>query len=138
MDLREKVVSTLSDPGRGGIKGLLDLSQSISANRKTALEAFEIISTWTRDLLMKNAGFDVTSMIHVDLDERLEYSAELHSSDDLMSVYEETVKAVELLEAPINVKPGLITDVALLKIVKILAGPTYGVGAAGKLEDRSS
>jgi hypothetical protein len=56
--------------------------------------------------------------------------AQHHSSDDLLSVYDELVEAQGLVEADMNVNRNMVTDVMFLRIVRKLAGPSFGLAAA--------
>ena len=127
LDLRELIISTLADPGRSGLGGLLEVSAAISTDRKTAMEAIEIAATWVRDLLMERVLGDTSSLIHRDLLDRISSEAQHHSSERLLSAYEELAEASRLIEADINVNRNIVTDVMLLKIARILAGPSFGL-----------
>jgi DNA polymerase-3 subunit delta' len=127
LDLRELVVSALADPGRIGLGGLLEASASISSDRKTAAEAIEIGVTWVRDLLIKKVLGDASPLIHRDLLDRISLEAQHHSSEALISAYEEMAAAAGLIEADINPNRNMVTDVMLLKVARILAGPSFGL-----------
>jgi DNA polymerase-3 subunit delta' len=128
LDLREEVVSALTQ--RKAISGLLELSAAISVDRHTAIEAIEIALTWIRDLLVEQTGFKLAGRVHGDYLDRITSAAQHHSSRQLLSVYDELVKASSLIEADINVNRNMVTDVMFVKIARILAGPTLGVGTA--------
>lgn len=127
MDLREKVVTTLTDPGRGGVRRILELSTEISGDRNRVLDVIEIASTWIRDVLMEKIGSDRVDVIHGDFLDRISSSAQHQTTEELLSVYEEVINAAELIEAEINVNRNLATDLMLLRTARILAGPTLGV-----------
>ncbi|MGB6066857.1 MAG: DNA polymerase III subunit delta' [Desulfomonilaceae bacterium] len=131
LDLRERVVSALADPMGKTIGGLLELSAKISTDKHTAVQAIEIASTWIRDLVLERAGFNLTGRVHGDILDRIASAAQHHNSRQLLSVYDELVKASSLIEADINVNRNLVTDVMLLRIARILAGPSLGVVMAG-------
>ncbi len=131
LDLRERIVSALSDPKGKTIGGLLELSATISTDKHTAVQAIEIATTWIRDLLVEQAGFDLTERIHGDFLDRIASAAQHDNSRQLLSVYDELVKASSLIESDINVNRNLVTDVMLLRIARILAGPSLGVVLAG-------
>jgi hypothetical protein len=48
----------------------------------------------------------------------------------LLSVYDELVEAQGLVEADMNVNRNMVTDVMFLRIVRKLAGPSFGLAAA--------
>jgi DNA polymerase-3 subunit delta' len=132
LDLRERVVSALVDPMGKTLGGLLDLSSTISVDRQTAVEAIEIASTWVRDLLIEQTGFNPGGWVHGDFLDRITSAAQHHNSRQLLLVYDELMKASSLIEADINVNRNLVTDVMFLRIARILAGPTLGVARAGR------
>ncbi len=132
LDLREQVVSALTDPMGKRLNGLLELSATISVDRQTAVEAIEIAATWIRDMLTEQAGFDPSGRDHGDFLDRITSEAQHHNSRQLLSVYDELVKASSLIEADINVNRNLVTDVMFLRIARILAGPTLGVATASR------
>lgn len=126
-NLRERMISALSEPGGNGITGLLELSAGISRDRETARKAVDIASTWIRDLLVMQLDPSASDIVHRDLLDRISLAAQHHGSDKLISVYNELVRASELIEVDFNVNRNLIADVLLLKITRILAGPTLGL-----------
>jgi len=132
MKLREHVISALSEPGRMGISGILDLSASVSTDRDTAEKAIEVAKSWVRDLLVHKVSPEVTTTVNQDRLDTIVREAQHHSSEDLMSVYDELVEAHRLIEADINANRNLVTDVMFLRIVRKLAGPSFGLsGSAG-------
>jgi len=128
--LREEMISFLSEPGERGLSGILELSATISADRTKALRAVEIACTWIRDVLCSMTGSDSLPIMHEDMLDRILDSAQHHGAGDMMAIYGELVKASELIEAEINVNRNLVMDVLLLRIARILAGPTLGVAVA--------
>jgi DNA polymerase-3 subunit delta' len=132
LDLREQIISALADPGRTGLSGLLEVSALISSDRKTSAEAIEIAVTWIRDLLIEKVLGDASTLIHRDLLDRISSEAQHHDSEALVSAYDQLAEASALIEADINVNRNMVTDVMLLKVARILAGPSLGmVRAAG-------
>jgi hypothetical protein len=131
LNLRDKIISAIADPGSAGIRGILDLSEWISSDRTVTTDAIEIASAWIRDVLLQKVAADPSNMIHGDFLDRIASSAQHHSVEVLLSVYDELVKASGLIEAEINVNKNLVTDVMLLKMIRILAGPDLGLMAAG-------
>jgi DNA polymerase III subunit delta' len=132
LDLREQVVSAMTNPMGKRLSGLLELSATISVDRQTAAEAIEIASTWIRDLLLEQTGFSLSGRVHGDFLDRITSGAQHHNSRQLLSVYDELVKASSLIEADINVNRNLVTDVMFLRIARILAGPTLGIATASQ------
>lgn len=131
LELREKVVSALEDPGAGGVGGLMELSASISGDSKGALDAIEIAATWIRDLLVTKIVDDTSLLIHRDSLDRISFTAQHHREEELLYAYGELVRASELIESDINVNRNLVTDVMLLRIARTLAGPGLGVVQTG-------
>ncbi|MBI5249242.1 MAG: DNA polymerase III subunit delta' [Desulfomonile tiedjei] len=129
--LRDKVLAAFSNPGATGIRGALELSAAVSVDRSTAIQAIDIACTWIRDVLIEQIGAEGMGKVHVDLLDRISEAAQHQSSEQLISVYEELVKAAELIEADINVNRNLVMDVTLLKALRIMAGPGLGVAIAG-------
>jgi DNA polymerase-3 subunit delta' len=127
LELREMVVSALANPRHTGLSGLLEVSAAISADRRTSSEAIEIAVTWLRDLLMQKVLGDASSLIHRDLLDRISSEAQHHSSEALISAYEELAEAAGLIEADINVNRNLVTDLMLLRIARIMTGPSFGL-----------
>ncbi|MCA1960077.1 MAG: DNA polymerase III subunit delta' [Desulfomonile sp.] len=130
-DLRERIVSVLATPGAIGIAGLLELSEKLSAEKETALEAVNLAASWVRDLVVQRIGADSPSFVNVDSLDRIAETAQHHKSGELFAVYDELLRAAELIEADINVNRNLVMDVTLLRITRLLAGPTMGVIAEG-------
>jgi len=130
LDLRELVISALADPGGIGLAGLLGASAAMSSDRKISAEAIEIAVTWIRDLLMEKVLGDASSLIHRDLLDRISFEAQRHSSEALITAYEELAEAARLIDADINVNRNLVTDVMLLKVARTLAGPSFGLARA--------
>jgi hypothetical protein len=129
MRLRDRMISLLADPSALGISGILELSAEISADRGAALDAVEIAQAWIRDVLMHKAGSPVqTEGDSLDI---IASAAQHHTSEQLLKAYDELTTASELIQAEINVNRNLVTDVMLLKILRILAGPSLGTAAAG-------
>jgi len=126
IELREKIVAVLADPGAHGFQGILELSAAISADRVTALDAIEIGTAWVRDLLSATFNREATAPSYGDSLDRPTGTAQHYASEELLSVYEELSRGAELIEAPINVNRNLVTDLMLLNICRILAGPTLG------------
>jgi DNA polymerase III subunit delta' len=131
MELREDMLSMLTHPGKRGVRGLLDLSVRISADREKASEAIEIATTLVRDMLVMQSGGDASTAVNSDSLDIIASSAQHYTQDDLFAVYEELANAAELVDSDIHVNRNLVMDVALLKITRILAGPSYGITAGG-------
>lgn len=129
MDLREKILRVLSDSTQGGIAGLLEFSGVISADRGTALDAVEIARCWIRDVLLYKTG--CSDEIGGDSLDIIAPAAQHHDSEELLAVYDELAAASELIQAEINVNRNLVTDVMMLRIARILSGPSFGTAPAG-------
>ncbi len=127
MELRRRVISALAEPGKNGLKGILDLSLEISANRDMALQAIEIAMTWIRDLLTAKIGANPSCLIHADFLDMISGTEQHHSTYDLLDVYDELVRASELIDREINANRNMVTDVMLLRVSRMLAGPTLGL-----------
>jgi DNA polymerase III subunit delta' len=129
MRLRDKIVGLLANPSALGISGCLELSAEISTDRGAALDAVEIARAWIRDVLTYKGGAEVRA--GRDSLDIIASAAQHHTSAQLLSAYDELTTASELIQADINVNRNLVTDVMLLKILRILAGPGLGTAAAG-------
>ncbi len=127
LDIRRQVVELLSDSQGIGIRGNLELSTEISKDRGLALDSIGIALSWVRDVLAVKDGSHQSGIINLDLLDRIVLSAEHLSKEQLFSVYDELLKASELIEAEINVNCNLITDVLLLRIRRILTGTSASV-----------
>ncbi len=127
MKLREKVITVLSRSDSVGLRGALEFSATISSDRATAIQAIEIASTWIRDLLIEQIGSHSSEMIHVDFLDKISDTAHRQDSSQLISLYDQLTRAAELIEAEINVNPNLVTDTMMLKTLRILEGPHFGV-----------
>ena len=127
LELREQVISLLEEPGTMGLAGLLELSGSLAGDGKRLLDAIEAAVTWIRDVLISRIAMDSDSLIHGDSLDRISCAAQHHSTDQLLLVYDELVKAAGLVESEINVNNNLVADVMFLKITRILAGPSLGL-----------
>jgi len=132
-DLRERIASVLATRGAIGIAGLLELSEKLSADKETAIEAIDLAASWVRDLMVQRIGADPPSFVNVDSLDRIAETAQHHKSGELLAAYDELVRAAELIEADINANRNLVMDVMLLKITRLLAGPTMGVAAEGSI-----
>ncbi|MDQ7784480.1 MAG: DNA polymerase III subunit delta' [Desulfomonilaceae bacterium] len=128
-DLRNQVLSVLTDPGAVGITGLVEMSATLSSDKKRAADAVDIAATWVRDQIVGMVrGHDGPSNPNGDCQDRASSSAPSRfSARELMRVYDELLKASELIDADINVNRNLVFDVMLLRIARIMAGPTFGV-----------
>jgi DNA polymerase-3 subunit delta' len=127
LDLRDRIVAVLAEPGSTGIAGLLELSEKLSADKDTALEAIDLAASWVRDAVVQRMGADSSRCVNVDSLDRIAKTAQHHHSSDLLTVYDQLVEAAELIDADINVNKNLVLDVMLLRITRLLAGPTMGV-----------
>jgi len=123
LDLRRQMIDMLADSQSVGIRGNLELSTEISKDRDLALDAIGIAISWVRDLLAVKEGSAGSGVINSDLLDRIVFSAEHLTRKQIFSIYDELVKASELVEAEINVNRNLIMDVLLLRIRRILAEP---------------
>lgn len=131
-DLQEQVLSLLADPTARGISGIVETSASISSDRKRATDAVDIAITWIRDRLVERVGGNAFALIHGDSLDRISSTPHHLTGVELLSVYDELIKAGRLIEADINVNPTLVTDVLLLRMARILAGPTYGIARSDR------
>ncbi|MFC1834410.1 DNA polymerase III subunit delta' [Thermodesulfobacteriota bacterium] len=136
--LREKVFSIFEDPGRNGISGLLSLSAGICKDRQTASAALEIASTYARDMSIVNLGLEFSHVINTDLLDRITNTAQHHSCEALTLVYDELAGASQMMEADINVNASLLVDLTLLRITRILAGPSLGLLRADGTEETNN
>ena len=123
LDLRRQMIDILADSTRVPIRANLELSTEVSKDRDVALDAIGIGFSWIRDLLAVKEGFAGSEIINSDLLDRLVFSAEHLTREQLFSIYDELVKASELIEAEINVNRNLTMDVLFLRIRRILAEP---------------
>jgi len=129
LGLRQEILASLSTPSQRGIAGLLELSATISSDRAKTAQAIEIAQTWIRDVLVKKISYDPSTIMNGDMLDRISFAAQHHDGEDLVSVYDELAKASELLDADFNVNRNLATDVLLMRIARILAGPTLGIAS---------
>ncbi|MEW6137416.1 MAG: DNA polymerase III subunit delta' [Thermodesulfobacteriota bacterium] len=130
LDSKEAIISVLERPGAQGMSGLLQLSQNM-AEGKRVLDAIDVAVTWLRDILVSKIMSDTSALFHVDSLDRISAAAQHQSTEKLLRVYDEMVKAAALLESEINVNANLVTDVMFLRITRILAGPSLGLVTAG-------
>lgn len=122
LDLRRQMIDMLADSQSGGIRANLELSAEISKDKNLALDAIGIAISWVRDLSAAKESSVGSGVINSDLLDRIVLSAEHLTREQLFSIYDELVKASELVEAEINVNRNLVMDVLLLRIRRILAG----------------
>jgi DNA polymerase III subunit delta' len=132
LKVREQVISALAESGRIGISGILELSAAISADRGTAAQAIDVAKTWIRDLLTFKVAPESAAVVNQDRLDTIAAEAQHHCSEDLLSVYDELVEAQGLIDADINVNRNMVTDVMLLRIVRKLAGPSFGLAKAAR------
>jgi DNA polymerase III subunit delta' len=123
--IRTAMMDFLSNPMKGGLSGVLELSADISSERHRAFGALDAAKTIVRDLTAMNLGSQ--NIINRDLIDILETPAQNLSIDQLVSIYNELSDASVLLEAETNINKNLITDVMLLKIARIINGPNFGI-----------
>jgi DNA polymerase III subunit delta' len=131
-ELREKMISALTDPGARSMPGLLDLSMELSKDKRSAVEALEMALTLLRDLMLTAVSPNASGVIHGDFLDRMNAAAQHLSADRILSLYEDVVRASELIESEINVNRNLVMDVLLLRISRTLGGPTLGIGASAR------
>jgi DNA polymerase-3 subunit delta' len=127
LELREKVLAWLENPGQMGLAGLIELSANVSEERKKALDAIDVARAWVRDLLVEKTGGRSDGSVYRHSLDRIRSAAQHHGIEELLSVYDELTRAADLIEAEINVNPNLVTDVMFLRITRILAGPNLGI-----------
>lgn len=128
--LREQLVELLDKPMKRGLAGILEFSQSISGDRSRVRETIEIAGTWIRDLIVREISDDDRLIINRDSLDRIESSAQHRGREELLAAYEELMTASYLIESGTNVNRNLLTDIMLLKIARLLEGPTLGVVSA--------
>jgi DNA polymerase-3 subunit delta' len=133
MDLRERMLSVLADPSKHGFRGILALSAAISSDRATALDAIEIGTAWVRDLLRARFGHRARPVSRGDSLDRTAGSAQHYSSEALLAVCGELSRGAELIGAEINVNRNLVTDLMLVRIARILAGPALGLDSGTRM-----
>ena len=121
------MIEAITNPGSLGIAGILELSAAISADRKKTVDAIEIAASWVRDLLVQKSPGCADDVINRDLLDRMGDTAQHREGEQLLMVYDELLKASQLVEAETNINRNLATDVMLIRIARILAGPTLGV-----------
>ena len=136
LDLRRQMIDMLADSQSVGIRGNLELSTEISKDRDLARDAIGIALAWVRDLLAVKEGSLGSGVINSDLLDRIVLSAEHLTREQLFSIYDELVKASELVEAEINVNRNLIMDVLLLRIRRILAEPSPRIAERVSADER--
>ncbi|HTY23882.1 MAG TPA: DNA polymerase III subunit delta' [Desulfomonilaceae bacterium] len=136
LDLRRRVIEALTDSRNIGIRGNLELSTEISKDRSMALNAIGIALSWVRDLLVAREGSSLSGCVNSDLLDRIVSSAEHHTREQLFFVYDELVKASDLIESEINVNRNLVMDVLLLRIRRMLAGASMGILARSSADER--
>ncbi len=124
LDLRRQMIDMLADSQSVGIRANLELSAELSKDRDLALDAIGIAISWVRDLLAVKESSVGSEVINSDLLDRIVFSAEHLTKEQLFSTYDELVRASELVEAEINVNRNLTMDVLLLRIRRILAEST--------------
>ncbi len=129
-NLREQVVELIDKPMNKGLAGILEFSQTISGDRNRVRETIEIAGTWIRDLIVHEISADDRLIINRDSLDRIESSAQHRGCEELLAAYEELMNASNLIESGTNVNRNLLTDIMLLRITRLLEGPTLGVVAA--------
>ncbi|MEW6531860.1 MAG: DNA polymerase III subunit delta' [Thermodesulfobacteriota bacterium] len=125
-ELEVFMMDLLLEPGKDGIRALLESSLRISSDREAALDAIEIGATIVRDMLLNKMEHDESGFIHRESLDRISLGAQHHSNEKLLAVYEELSRASELIASEINVNCNLVLDAMLLKVVRTLAGPGMG------------
>ncbi|MBI5570522.1 MAG: DNA polymerase III subunit delta' [Desulfomonile tiedjei] len=131
-ELREKMISALTDPGARGISGLLELSGDLSKDRHSATDSLEMALTLLRDLMLTAVTPHASGVVHGDFLDRMNAAAQHLSADTILSLYDEVVRASELIQSEINVNRNLVMDVLLLRISRTVGGPTLGIGASAR------
>lgn len=125
-ELKDLMMDLLLQPGKEGIRALLENAIRISSDREAALDAIEIGATIIRDMIFHKMELDESDFIHRDSLDRISLGAQHQGYEELLAVYEELSRASELIESEINVNRNLVVDVMLLKAVRALAGPGMG------------
>lgn len=129
-DLREQVIELLESPTKRGLAGILEFSLLISGEKSRVQETIEIAGTWIRDLIVRGISDDDGLIINRDSLDRIASAAQHRGYEELLAAYEELMKASNLVESGTNVNRNLLTDIMLLRITRLLEGPTLGVVAA--------
>ncbi|MFH1112546.1 MAG: DNA polymerase III subunit delta' [Pseudomonadota bacterium] len=127
LDLRDNMLTVLKDPGALGIAGIVEMSSGLSSDKKRAADAIDIAVTWIRDQLTTLVGGDAWPYPRGDSPGEDSSAPCRFTARELLSVYDELLRASALIEADINANRNLITDVMLLKMARVLAGPTFGI-----------
>lgn len=130
LKLRESVISHLGGKESTGIADVLDFGSSIASDKVKAARAFETAMGWVRDAVIRQTSGDESLLIHRDFLDMTERAAQHHSRDELLRVYRELQEGYRLIEADFNPNRNLVTDVTLLRIRRILYGPTFAPTAS--------
>ncbi|MFH0823342.1 MAG: DNA polymerase III subunit delta' [Pseudomonadota bacterium] len=120
----------LSDPGAKGLKGILELSAALTGNRQSAVEAVDIAIGLVGDALLDRGAYGDCVPEDPAVDEDGHRS--MLRSRRLLAVYDELVRAANLLTADTNINPSLVMDVTLLRIARILGGQSLGIPHPGR------
>ncbi len=132
LDLRDQVLSVLIDPGSVGIAGIIEMSAALSSDKRRVSDAIEIAVTWIRDQVVEMVGGETFPHPQRDSQDGVLSAPRQYTGKELLSVYDELLEASELIDADINANRNLVTDVMLLRIARILAGPTFGVARVSR------
>ncbi len=127
LDLRDKLAIAIAEPGKLGLKGLLELSAHIAAGEDTAGPATDMAASVVRDLLVEKVASGSGEPPPHETNDYLGGRGEYFRECDLLKAYNEICRAAELVRLPMNLNKNLVMDVMLLKIARIMAGPTWGV-----------
>lgn len=127
LELRKRVISTMSDPGQRGIAGLLELSESVSSDRQSSKEIIDIAISWIRDVFIEKIGVESFAVINRDFSQEIKWSAGNFTNEQLFSIYQELIRAAALIDADTNLNRNLVNDLLLIKICRIIYGPDLGI-----------
>ncbi len=127
LDFRDRLEAAIAEPGSLGLKGLLELSAHIAAHEDMAGPVTDMAASIVRDLLVEKVAAGQEKPPLDEIGNPIPPRAEYYCEYDLMRAYNEICRAAELLRLPMNLNKNLVMDVMLLKIARIMAGPTWGV-----------
>ncbi|MEW6349980.1 MAG: DNA polymerase III subunit delta' [Thermodesulfobacteriota bacterium] len=127
LDLRDRLKTAITEPGRLGLKGLLELSAYIAGGEDMAGPATDMAASVVRDLLVGRVAPETEEVDTNEGGDSLRGGDEDFRECDLLKAYNEICRAAELVRLPMNLNKNLVMDVMLLKIARIMAGPSWGV-----------
>ncbi len=119
-EIRIQILNVLTSGNASRWCDLLALSAQISRDQDSVREALKIIASWLRDIVRLKWLHDTTILTNRDYIGVMKGMRDILDAYQILSCYDELLKALELAESDSNVNRNLVADVMLTRIALLL------------------